>query len=57
MPKSQIFNMANMSFNVICENKKKSHENFQIYSIKVGLYQPASEMPFKWHFAGGPIVA
>ena len=23
----------------------------------LSLYQPASEMPFRWHFAGWPIVA
>ena len=32
MPKSRIFNVANMSFNAILE--KNSHEHFQIYSIK-----------------------
>ena len=25
--------------------------------MKAGDYRPASEMPFKWRFAGGPIVA
>ena len=25
--------------------------------IPVGHYRATSEMPFKWHFAGGPIVA
>ena len=24
---------------------------------RVGCYGPSSEMPFKWHFAGGPILA
>ena len=23
----------------------------------VGIHQPANEIPFKWHFAGGPIMA
>ena len=25
--------------------------------LKAGHYRPASEMPFEWHFAGGPMVA
>ena len=32
MPLSRFFNIANMSFNAICE-KYNSRENFQIYSI------------------------
>ena len=26
-------------------------------ALKAGHYRPASKTPFKWHFAGGPIMA
>ena len=31
-------------------------ERFQI-PLKVGHHRPASETPFKWRFAGGPMMA
>ena len=31
-------------------------ERIQI-PLKAGQYRPASETPFKWRFAGGPIMA
>ena len=32
------------------------HARFQI-TLKAGHHRPASETPFKWRFAGGPMMA
>ena len=29
----------------------------ETFILRVGYYGPSSETPFKWHFAGGPILA
>ena len=52
---------------VICADPESLPEGVQLFflirgkriliTLKVGHHGPSSEMPFKWRFAGGPMMA